>query len=127
MSAPGAVRRGKESARPSGDLPFAKRIDGAGRSRLHCLPRNEPPGRWVGMKRSIAIGLVCGAVAGCAAEAEREAARLSLACQVSKCDCASDIFVIFDSEPIQWKDDGSASCPEGYHLRRLTPAPENPL
>jgi len=34
---------------------------------------------------------------------------------------------LFDSQPVQWKSDGSAYCPEGYHLRRLAPAPVKPM
>jgi len=39
-------------------------------------------------------------------------------CQVSKCDCASNFMTLFDSQPVQWKSDGTAYCPEDYHLRR---------
>lgn len=72
---------------------------------------------------AIAIGLL----AGCAGAAEKEAARLALACQLSKCDCVSNSFTVFDSEPVLWKPDGSASCPEGYHLRRLEAPPAKPI
>jgi hypothetical protein len=78
------------------------------------------------MQRAILSILVLGLVAGCAAEAEKEATKLSLACQMSRCDCASDVMALFDTEPVQWKSDGRASCPEGYHLRRLSPALANP-
>jgi hypothetical protein len=79
------------------------------------------------MRRRIVVALIGGALAGCAAEAEKEAARLSLACQVSRCDCISNTFAFFDSQPVQWKQDGAAYCPDGYHLRRLDPAPEKAL
>jgi len=81
----------------------------------------DPP-----MPRTILSILVLGLVAGCAAAAEKETAKLSLACQMSRCDCASDVMAIFDTEPVQWKSDGTASCREGYHLRRLSPALSNP-
>ena len=79
------------------------------------------------MKRAILSILMLGFAAGCAAQAEKEAAKMSFACQVSKCDCASDFMTLFDSQPVQWKTDGSAYCPEGYHLRRLSPAPPKPM
>jgi hypothetical protein len=79
------------------------------------------------MRRAVLLTLVLGLVAACAAAAEKEAAKLSLACQVSKCDCASNFMTLFDSQPVQWKADGSAYCPEDYHLRRLEPAPANPM
>lgn len=68
-----------------------------------------------------------GVLAGCAAAAEKEAAKLSLACQVSRCDCVSDVLTFFDTQPVQWKQDGVAYCPEDYHLRRLEPAPTKAL
>jgi hypothetical protein len=79
------------------------------------------------MQRAILSTLILGLVAGCAAEAEKEGTRMSFACQVSKCDCASNIMTLFDAQPVQWKSDGSAYCPEGYHLRRLAPAPAKPM
>lgn len=71
--------------------------------------------------------LLGGVLAGCTAAAEKEAERLSLACEFSRCDCVSNSFLFFDSEPVVWKPDGSASCREGYHLRRLEPAPSKPI
>lgn len=71
--------------------------------------------------------IVLGLLAGCAGAAEREGARLSLACQLSKCDCVSNSFTVFDSEPVQWQPDGSASCRDGYHLRRLEAPPAKPI
>ena len=78
------------------------------------------------MPRAILSLLVLGLVAGCAAAAEKENTKLSLACQMSRCDCASDVLALFNSEPVQWKPDGTASCREGYHLRRLSKALSNP-
>lgn len=75
------------------------------------------------MQRVILSPLILGLVAGCAGAVEKEATKLSFACQVSRCDCASNVMTLFDSQPVQWKSDGSAYCPEGYHLRRLEPAP----
>jgi len=79
------------------------------------------------MRRAILSILVFGFMAGCAAQVEKETAKLSIACEVSRCDCASDILTLFVSQPVQWKSDGSASCPDGYHLRRLSPAPTKPV
>jgi hypothetical protein len=79
------------------------------------------------MQRAILPTLILGLVAGCAAEVEKEATKLSLACQVSKCDCASNFMTLFDTQPVQWRSDGSAYCPEDYHLRRLEPAPAKPM
>jgi hypothetical protein len=85
------------------------------------LNSGDPP-----MPRATLSLLVLGLVAGCAAAAEKENAKLSLACQMSRCECAHDVMALFDTQPVQWKPDGSASCPEGYHLRRLSPAVSNP-
>jgi len=79
------------------------------------------------MQRVILSTFILGLVAGCGAAAEKEATKLSFACQVSKCDCASNIMTLFDSQPVLWKTDGSAYCPEGYHLRRLEQAPAKPM
>ena len=79
------------------------------------------------MQRAILSTFILGLVAGCGAAAEKEATKLSFACQVSKCDCASNIMTLFDSQPVLWKADGSAYCSEGYHLRRLAPAPAKPM
>ena len=79
------------------------------------------------MRRAIFSILILGLITGCAGEAEKEATTLSLACEMSKCDCVSDVLAFFDTEPVQWKPDGKAYCPKGYHLRRLAPAPTNPI
>lgn len=79
------------------------------------------------MQRAILTALVLGLLAGCAEQAERENARLSLACELAKCDCVSNTLTFFDSRPVQWNADGSAACPEGYHLRRLSEPPKQPI
>jgi hypothetical protein len=61
--------------------------------------------------------LIGGAAAGCGVS-EQEAERLSLACQFSRCDCVS-VAIFGGSEPVRWRDDGSAYCPDGYALRKL--------
>jgi hypothetical protein len=79
------------------------------------------------MRRAILSILMLGFMAACAAQVEKETAKMSFACQVSRCDCASNILTLFDSQPVQWKSDGSAYCPDGYHLRRLSPTPAKPI
>jgi len=79
------------------------------------------------MQRALLPALILGLVAGCAAEAEKEANTLSVACEMAKCDCVSDVLIFFDTQPVQWKSDGKAYCPKDYHLRRLSPAPTNPI
>jgi hypothetical protein len=71
--------------------------------------------------------ILIGILGGCTATAEKEAERLSLACQLSRCDCVSGTFLFLDSEPVVWKPDGSASCREGYYLRRLEEPPSKPI
>jgi hypothetical protein len=79
------------------------------------------------MRRAILSILMLGFMAGCAAQVEKETAKMSFACEISRCDCASNVLTLFDSQPVQWKSDGSAYCPDGYHLRRLSPAPAKPI
>jgi hypothetical protein len=79
------------------------------------------------MQRAVLSVIVIGVLGGCSAAAEKEAERLSLACEFSRCDCISNSFLFFESEPVIWQQDGSASCREGYHLRRLEPAPPKPI
>ena len=79
------------------------------------------------MGRAVLLALTLCLLSGCAEQAAKESAKLSVACQITKCDCASDFMTLFDSQPITWKPDGTASCPDGYHLRRIQAAPGNPL
>jgi hypothetical protein len=78
------------------------------------------------MGRAILWGLTLCLLSGCAEQAAKETAKLSQACQITKCDCASNFMTLFDHQPVTWKPDGTASCPEGYHLRRIQPAPQSP-
>jgi len=78
------------------------------------------------MGRAILLGLALCLLPGCAEQAAQQAAKLSQACQITKCDCASDFMPVFDRQPVAWKPDGTASCPEGYHLRRIERAPQTP-
>jgi hypothetical protein len=52
-----------------------------------------------------------------------EGAQLGLACEVAKCECRAQHTVLSFSKapppaPIEWRTDGSASCPVGYVLTR---------
>lgn len=79
------------------------------------------------MQRAVLSAIVVGVLSGCTAAAEKEAEKLSFACQLSRCDCVSNSFLFFDSEPVLWKQDGTAYCREDYHLRRLEEAPPKPM
>ena len=46
------------------------------------------------------LGLALCMLAGCAEQAAKENAKLSVACEITKCDCASDFMTLFDSQPI---------------------------
>ncbi len=61
--------------------------------------------------------LLGAALAACAPGAQ-ETERLSIACQLSKCACASrDVATLFDDpKPVLWNADGTAYCPEGSWL-----------
>jgi hypothetical protein len=45
-----------------------------------------------------------------------EALNLPVACETRDCDCASDSGYTAKPPPMQWKTDGTAYCPAGYHL-----------
>jgi hypothetical protein len=79
------------------------------------------------MQRAVLSAIVLGVLGACSAAAEKEAANLSLACQFSRCDCVSNSFLFFDTQPVVWKQDGTASCPVDYHLRRLEAPPSKPM
>jgi len=79
------------------------------------------------MQRAVLSAIVIGVLAGCTGAAEKEAAQLSLACQMQRCDCISNTFLFVDSEPVLWKLDGTAYCRDGYHLRRLEPKPSRAI
>jgi hypothetical protein len=52
---------------------------------------------------------------------------LSLACEMHKCDCASDSSSFAAGVPVLWQLDGSAYCPKGYHLRMLDLPPSSKM
>jgi hypothetical protein len=63
-------------------------------------------------------------VAGCIPKPVIEdQARLSSACQVTKCQCMGEKTSVFTTPKpgtIRWRLDGSAYCEEGFHLERVT-------
>ncbi len=52
---------------------------------------------------------------------------LSLACEMHKCDCAPDNSVFKPGVGLLWNLDGSAYCPEDYHLRMLDLPPSQKM
>ena len=73
----------------------------------------------------LAVLLAAGA-AGCADD-QKASDRLSGACQVQRCVCASSGWSSASaggSVPVRWGSDGSPFCPEGLMLQRIEPRPE---
>lgn len=72
--------------------------------------------------RRAAAGVALLALAGCAGTAApHDASQPSLAkaCAVRPCRCLSTtvpFFLVRDSAPIRWLENGDASCPEGFKL-----------
>ena len=63
--------------------------------------------------------LALGACAGGAPPADPDAPSLAKACTVRPCQCLSTEFAFFlkrQSQPIQWRSNGDAACPEGFKL-----------
>ena len=48
-------------------------------------------------------------------------ANLPVACETAVCNCASNSGYTAKPPPMQWKIDGTAFCPEGYHLHMPPP------
>jgi hypothetical protein len=70
--------------------------------------------------------LLVPALAGCSwwGGGGRDPANLSLACEVSKCECrrTQSGWSLRDSpgQPVSWRADGSAYCPAGLALSRVS-------
>ena len=71
----------------------------------------------------VAVGAAALALVGCAETpppaGNRPQPTLAKACQVRPCPCLSDsipFFLVRDSRPIHWQENGDASCPEGFKL-----------
>lgn len=65
--------------------------------------------------------LILGLLAACGGgNDEKPKVDLSLTCQLSKCICAGPDLVFLERkepEPVRWKANGDAYCPEGMELR----------
>jgi hypothetical protein len=86
--------------------------------------RSRPVGRKAG-RIALLGGLLV--LAGCAGGDSMSQQDLSLACEMRKCDCASDASSFDPGIPVQWQLDGSASCKKGYHLRLLDLPPSSKM
>lgn len=64
----------------------------------------------------LSTALMAALLGACAAADQDE--KLALVCQLKKCDCVRGSVFALESQPVVWKQDGAASCPEGYHLRK---------
>ena len=90
--------------------------------------RHRPVGRvagWIGLQFALLGGLL--ALSACAGDSSMTQQDLSLACEMHKCDCASDSSTFDPGIPVQWQLDGSASCKKGYHLRMLDLPPSSKM
>ena len=92
-------------------------------SRRH-RPVGRPGGR-IGLQLSLLGGLL--ALSACAGDSSMTQQDLSLACEMHKCDCASDSSTFDPGTPVQWQLDGSDSCKKGYHLRMLDLPPSSKM
>jgi hypothetical protein len=71
------------------------------------------------MKPLLLLAMISTLLAACA-ENEKSKADLALACQLNTCICAGPdkLFVKkADPEPVLWKENGDAYCPEGLKLK----------
>ena len=82
------------------------------------LARRSSRGRSVaGLSWSIALVFL---LAACAQDRSKTL-NLPIACETEVCDCASDSGYSAKPPPLLWKTDGTAYCPEGYHLHMKPP------
>jgi hypothetical protein len=90
--------------------------------------RHRPVRRTAG-SIGLQIGLLGGllGLAACAGNSSMSQQDLSLACEMHKCDCASDTSTFEAGIAVQWQLDGSASCKKGYHLRMLDLPPSSKM
>ena len=59
------------------------------------------------------------ALLGACADASKQE-NLQQVCQFKKCDCVrGDVFAV-ETQPVKWLQDGTATCPEGFHLRKAS-------
>ena len=79
------------------------------------------------MKPSILVSaLLAPVLAGCSwfGGSTSDPANLSLACEIVKCECRAPqsgwSFRDNPGQPVQWRADGSAYCPAGQSLSRIS-------
>ena len=68
-----------------------------------------------------AVGLAATVAACLPRRTIEDQSRLALACEMMKCRCVAlerSPFRKVETRPVQWRPDGSASCPEGFYLER---------
>lgn len=68
------------------------------------------------------LGLMAVALAACGGGQQGGSTNLAIVCETENCSCHSDSGFTKKPPPIQWKTDGTATCPEGYSLY-LPPPP----
>jgi hypothetical protein len=103
-------------------MPFYNRRRSAvGDDSPIAAARPKPP-----MKSFVLVSiLLVPALAGCSRWGGRagDPANLSLACEVSRCECRSPqsgwSFRDTPGQPVAWRADGSAYCPAGLSLSRI--------
>jgi hypothetical protein len=89
----------------------------------------EATGSGTGRAASAVLALLAllalSACAGGAEPADPNAPSLAKACAVRPCQCVGTDFAFFlkrQSQPIQWRSNGDAACPEGFRLMLSEPA-----
>ena len=71
------------------------------------------------MRRLIGCVAILALTAACTVEEDEAPVELSLACQLEKCVCVHPDRAFYekpDPQPVLWKDNGDAYCPEGLVL-----------
>ena len=72
------------------------------------------------MRSFFFAALILGLLTGCAGGDDKPDLDLSHTCQLSKCICAGPDRIFLkreEPEPVRWKANGDAYCPEGMELR----------
>jgi hypothetical protein len=109
-------------------LPHRVAVYDAAASGRHPRTRSSGACERGDMKLSLIILSLAGAVllAGCGIHlfpAPEDQTRLALACETVRCDCEPPKKVMTFStppvQPVQWRPEGAAFCPEGLLLTRL--------
>jgi hypothetical protein len=71
----------------------------------------------------VVAGTTLTSLAGCALGVSTEGGSLAGACQLRTCECAKPrgpLGTFADIQPVQWRDNGDAVCPDGYQLRLVS-------